>query len=137
MNTLKYMKRLSGNYSEKDLNEDISKTRTLDVEAELLRAFSTFLRDMEGIKNRIDYPIPRFSPYGPGPIRREGKSDEKPDMELLRKIAFEKLDLVKETIEEYFGECDHEDNAIAKVKLRVSPPDSDSDDYPDDDYSDE
>lgn len=133
MNTKKYMKRLSGNLSFDEMNEDVSKTRTLDVEADLLMTFSRFLRDLERVKHLIDNPIPKYSPYGPGPMRRQ--KEEEPDMEKIKQIAYEKLDLVKEVIDDCFG-GEEENSSVTKIRMKI--PADNQEDYPDDeDYNDD
>lgn len=92
------------------INESTSKVRTLDLEADLLREFSSFLSGLKRIKERIDRPYGYGpGPYGPGPYGALRDENSKPDIDRLRTIAKEKMGLVDEAISEVFGKAKEEE----------------------------
>jgi len=76
-----------------------SRIKTLDYEAELLKSFSMFLKDLKRIKNSIKNPYPG---YGPGPYGMLKDEKGKPDLKRLNSIAKEKLMLVQKAIDDVF-----------------------------------
>lgn len=85
----------------KKLNESVD-TKTLEVEARLLNVFSTFTRDLQGIKRMMAGKD--FYGYG-GCCPSDGRSaddDALPSKDSLRRLAEEKLAVIKKEFDEIF-----------------------------------
>lgn len=107
-------------YETRKLNEEekYSKIRTLDIEAELLRVFSTTLKDIKRLKEMMNSQYQGYG-YGPGPMRTLRDENGPIDKEHLLKVAMDKLDLIEEALAECFDvkvskepEVEHEEDDI-------------------------
>jgi hypothetical protein len=87
-------------------NLDTSKTsklKTLDIESDVLRSFSCILRDFSRMKQSIKGAVegPHNNPYNRAPLKMEmGEANKK----RLYVVAMKKIELLKEAIEDCFGE---------------------------------
>lgn len=85
--------------------------KKLDMEGDLLRSFSTFLKDLESIKERMErpsYPMNPHMPYGHG--GREQKP-EQVDKSELYKLSQLKMQMVDKALKEVFDvKEDHDED---------------------------
>lgn len=87
-----------------------SKLKTLDIESDILRSFSMVLRDFSRMKNQIngdEYNGMHSGPYNRKPLKMElGDANKKK----LYRISMEKIELLKEAVQDCFGEEREEDD---------------------------
>ena len=121
------LRRQAGLAPKKDLNESVSRIRTLDVEAKLLQSFSMLLKDFKVIKEMMDRPIPDYRGVGPGPMKKLSDEKGEIDKDALYDVAMNKVKLIEDAIDDLFGKESKKDDDDEEDE-------EDEEDYDDDDY---
>lgn len=104
---------------------NVSKVRTLDIEAELLRIFTGSIRDIKRLRDIMEGNYNSYYGINGGNSYRLKDESGEIDKKYLFKLATEKLDLMKESLKDCFS-----------IKDEVSK-ESDEEDSNDDDDDDE
>lgn len=128
------LRRSAGIYTSLNEEKNISKIRTLDIEADLLRSFSMVLKDIKRMKHMIEEPIPQYGGMGPGPMGRMKEEQGDVDLDHLYKVSKEKLEMVEDALKDCFKEQSSKDDEEEDDEEESD--EEESDDY-DDDYEED